>query len=138
LQSSSASSSDEEEDENDDDFQEPERVTSPRARPIVKGGKIKPSPIPPANIQDSESILPPSPAQVVSLEAPGPIMHSPFGQQSAQLDVLGIGPSHEIGMPGMGLSESVGNLLGMSRNSSGALLLPDTDMPAPMETTFTT
>ena len=137
-ESSSASSSDEEGGENDDDFQEPERVTSPRARPLVKGGKIKPTFIPPANVQDSESILPPSPAQVVSMEAPGPIMHSPFGQQSAQLDVLGIGPAHETDIPGMGLSESVGNLLGMSRNSSGALLLPETDMPGPLETTFTT
>lgn len=123
-ESSSASSSDEE-DEQSGPFDEPERVISPRMQPISKGGKIKPSVSP--TFKDSETnnaIFNPADDNVAP-NAPQPI-ESPFGDQEAQLAddaPLNIEPP-EAPMRDMGYhSESVGNLLGMSRNSSEAMLL---------------
>lgn len=94
-------------------------------RPHVQpGGKVKPQAQEGCIFPDSESIVPPKSPEEPKIEA---IEHalepieSPFGGQQTAPRLFG--DEADLGLPGLEPSESMGNLLGMSRNSSGALLL---------------
>lgn len=129
-ESSSASSSAEEAEL--DDYLHREKVTSPRVRP-PKGGKVRPtSPGEEHNVQDytngKESMLLPTQPAVPEPSVPEPIT-SPF-------DTVPPNPMEEnnngleIAMNDLPYSESVGNLLGISRNGSAVgFFLGETQQP---------
>lgn len=94
-------------------------------RPSVQpGGKVKPQAQEGCIFPDSESIVPPKSPEEPKIEATEHALEpiqSPFGGQPTAPRLFG--DEADLGLPGLEPSESMGNLLGMSRNSSGALLL---------------
>lgn len=125
LESSSASSSDDEGDQSDA-LEDYDLFVSPATGPTTNGGKVKPNiSFAYKNVETTEAIFNPA-DEPVSPDAPQPI-ESPFGDQAGHVNPdetpLDIDPVSDP-MGGVGYhSESVGNLLGMSRNSSEAMLL---------------
>ena len=118
-ESSSASSSDE--GEQSDHLDEPELVISPRIQQVGMGGKVKPNMS--LGLKDSETnnaIFNPA-DDPIAPNAPEPI-ESPFDDQADRIDEAPLDMEPVQGAIGYH-SESVGNLLGMSRNSSEAMLL---------------
>ena len=116
-ESSSASSSDE--GEQSDPLEEPELVVSPKMHPIASGGKVKPNTS--LELKDTNNAIFDPTDDPIAPNGPQPI-ESPFGDQDVHMDEAPLDIEPAQGALGYH-TESVGNLLGMSRNSSEAMLL---------------
>ncbi|WPT13593.1 Histone-lysine N-methyltransferase ATX2 [Picochlorum sp. SENEW3] len=96
-------------------------------RPFIQpGGKVKPQAHEACIFPDSESIVPPKSPEEPRMVAPDHALEpieSPFGGPPVAPQLFGDEADLGLSPNPLEPSESMGNLLGMSRNSSGALLL---------------
>jgi len=115
-ESSSASSSAEEDVQGNSIFHR-EAITSPRARSFPRGGKFKPSPG-----QADQDLRTPGPDIDMDSDQDNPAPKSPFMDATPARNTQEESGRLDLAMNEVPCSESVGNLLGISRNSSGILL----------------